>query len=102
MSKFEDQIDSNDAICPYCIHRYQVESEDYDEDQREEYCENCGKSYWLSQSFTVTHETCPDCSLNGMEHHFEEKPLSNGKKAKFCTECGIRDMQAYIVVRPND
>ena len=89
MSKFEDQIDSNDSICPYCLHRYQVESEDYDEDPREGECENCGKSYWLRQIFTVTHETCPDCSLNGMEHHFEEKPLINGKKAKFCTECGM-------------
>ena len=53
------QVDSVDAICPYCGHRYQVESEDYDEFDRDEACEGCGKTYTICQSFEVSTHTRP-------------------------------------------
>ena len=87
MAKFEEQYDSENAICPYCFDSYQVEAEDYDEDEREEQCDECGMKYWLSQSFSVTHETRPDCELNGEDHVFERVKLYNGREADFCTVC---------------
>ena len=87
VSKFQDQIDSNDAICPYCEDSYHVESEDYDESEREETCENCGNKYWLYQSFSVDHCTRPDCELNGKSHEYELITLQNGKKVYFCLVC---------------
>jgi len=85
--KYEEQVDDTDAICPYCGERYQVESEDYDEHSREDECESCGKVYWLSQGFSVTHYSKPDCELNGQTHDFERVKLSNGKEADFCLIC---------------
>jgi uncharacterized Zn-finger protein len=87
--KYDYQIDDNDAICPYCGARYQVECEDYSEDSREDECGECGKKYRLSQSFSVTHHTYPDCELNGEHHQFEQMKLSNGKEADFCTVCNM-------------
>ena len=87
MSEYTDQSDDNHVICPYCGHSYQPESEDYDTDEREENCEECGKNYYLSQEFSVTHNTQPDCKLNGDEHDY--KPIDlNGKKVPLCTVCG--------------
>ena len=85
--KFQAHTDDNDAICPYCGHRYQVEAEDYDEDGRQETCDECGKKYWLHQSFSVTHHTQPDCWLNGDEHQYERVDLKNGLSADFCKIC---------------
>lgn len=68
MSKFGEQIDGNDSICPYCGDSFQVEAEDYDEDPREIECDSCGKKYWLRQTFEVTHTATPDCELNGDKH----------------------------------
>lgn len=59
MSKPESQQDDCNVICPYCLHEYQAEAEDYSEDPRHEECEGCGKEYLLYQSFTVTHHTRP-------------------------------------------
>ena len=53
------QVDPNDAICPYCGASYQVESEDYDEFDREEECAECGKTYIMNQYFDVTTHTRP-------------------------------------------
>ena len=86
-SKYEEQIDDNDSICPYCHDRYQVEAEDYDENEREVECDNCGKKYWLMESFSVTHNTRPDCQLNGTEHDFELITLRDGAKVFFCKIC---------------
>lgn len=86
-SVYEDQQDDNVVICPYCETQYQPESEDYDEDTRAEECEDCGKKFYLRQSFSVTHHTRPDCELNGFDHQFERVTLSNGKAADFCTIC---------------
>ena len=87
--KYEDKMDSVNAICPYCGHTYQVEGEDYDESSREEECEACGKSYWIHQSFSVDTFTKPDCKLNGQKHVFEPWTSKNGKQeAFFCSVCG--------------
>jgi hypothetical protein len=86
-SKYEDQADDNIVICPYCMAEYQPESEDFDEDTRAEECEDCGKKFYLHQSFSVTHHTRPDCELNGDTHQFERVKLTDGREADFCTVC---------------
>ena len=91
--QFEELSDNNEAICPYCNVSYQVETEDYDEDEREDTCENCGQKYWLSEYFSVTHNTRPDCELNGTEHNYEIITFSSGGKGQFCTVCN--DCQIY-------
>jgi hypothetical protein len=57
--KPEGQSDSCDVICPYCDARYQAEAEDFNEKQRDEECQECGKTYILWQEFDVTHRTEP-------------------------------------------
>lgn len=86
-SQFEEQIDNNDSVCPYCGDRYQVEAEDYDEDERQDECGGCGKKYWLHQRFSVEHYSRPDCELNGQAHSYERIKLKNGREADFCTVC---------------
>ena len=55
----ESQSDDCNVICPYCLSEYQAEAEDYSEREREEECFKCGKTYLLSDDFTVTHNTRP-------------------------------------------
>lgn len=86
-SKYEDQCHDTDAICPYCKGGYQVENEDYSEDVQEIECEECGMKYYLHQSYSVEHNTSPDCELNGEEHQYERVKLSNGRETSFCTVC---------------
>ena len=88
MSKYEDQYDNDHEICPYCGHKHHVEGEDYNEDTREVECDECGKSYWLHQSFTVTHETIPDCKLNGEDCQYENSRFNPGSNLVFCAICG--------------
>lgn len=87
MTEFDDHYDDNDSICPYCGDRYQVESEDYSEDERVEECDNCGKKYFLCQIFSIDHHTRPDCEINGDEHQFQFEQTKNGG-AYFCKVCG--------------
>ena len=87
MSQYEEQCDDNKAICPYCEHSYQVEAEDYDENSREEECEECGKVYWIEQWFSVTTNTKPDCNLNGESHKWELMSFADGDSAFFCATC---------------
>lgn len=87
MSQYDDQFDDNKAICPYCQHSYQVECEDYSEDRREEECDECGKTYWIEQNFSVTTQTTPDCLLNGGKHEWELMTFSDGRSAFFCAVC---------------
>lgn len=87
MSKYDEQLDDNNAICPYCKHSWQVEAEDYDEEEREEECVECGKRYWLHDSFSVTHYTRPDCEINGGDHKWELMTFSGGGQAFFCATC---------------
>lgn len=75
-SKYDDEYDDNNVVCPYCKGEYQPEGEDYSEDSREEECDDCGKFYHVHQSFSVTHITTPDCDLNGGQHEWEKE--SNG------------------------
>jgi hypothetical protein len=93
MSKYEEKIDGCESICPYCEDSFQVEAEDYNEDEREEQCGSCGNKYWLSEVFTVDHNTRPDCELNGAKHEYELVKLKNGKQAYFCTVCD--DCKSY-------
>ena len=88
MSKYEDQMDDCYAICPYCESKYQVEGEDFHEDSRPEKCDNCGKQYHINQSFSVTHNTEPDCGLNGDKHQYEPFTFKDGRTKGFCEICG--------------
>lgn len=87
MSKYTDEIDGNYAICPYCGDEWQIESEDYDEEEREIECAECGNRYWLSQDFSVDHCTRPDCELNGEDHKPEQRSLVDGRTHSFCSVC---------------
>jgi DNA-directed RNA polymerase subunit RPC12/RpoP len=86
MQKYDDQSDGCNSICPYCGDKYQVESEDYDEDDHEITCEECGSKYWLQQYFSVDHQTRPDCELNGEEHDY--RPGMNNNSIEVCKVCG--------------
>jgi DNA-directed RNA polymerase subunit RPC12/RpoP len=55
----EEQMDDNHAICPYCRHENHVEAEDYDSNERDQECAECGKTYLQYDDFTVTHYTRP-------------------------------------------
>ena len=81
--KAEDRSDDEHNICPYCGHSHHVEAEDYSENLTEFQCDGCGKSYWLSQTFTVTHDTRGDCELNNEEHDFSD---SHGP-CEICVKC---------------
>lgn len=59
----EEQMDDNHAICPYCRHENHVEAEEYDSNEREQECAECGKTYLQYDDFTVTHYTRP-CPQN--------------------------------------
>jgi len=52
-------MDDLNVICPHCGESYQAEAEDFSEDEREETCFMCKKTYVLYDSFTVTHHTRP-------------------------------------------
>ena len=51
------ESDSNLVICPYCGSSYQPEAEEFDEQEREEECGKCGKTYLVYNEFSVTHYT---------------------------------------------
>jgi hypothetical protein len=91
-SKYEEQVDGVDAICPYCGASYQVETENYSEDTREEECEECGKKYWIYQSFSVDTFTKPDCEINGEKHDFELVQTKAGEAyfCKICEKCKLK------------
>ncbi len=55
----ESQMDDCNAICPYCLKSYQVDSESYTEFDVEEECDHCGKTYIRCTSFEVMHHTRP-------------------------------------------
>lgn len=86
MSKYEDQVDSYNVICPYCKCEWQAESGDFSEDTRVEECPECGKKYHLHDSCTVDHYTRPDCELNGEVHKWETRQLTKGPH-DFCSIC---------------
>lgn len=90
MSKFEEQCDDSDAICPYCEYHWPVETEDFqaEGDQSEEECPNCRKQFWLQQSYTITHCTSPDCTLNNEQHDYQIVQLRGDRTHPFCTKCG--------------
>lgn len=91
MQEYHDQTDSCNVICPYCQNEYQPEAESYDEDSVVEECDNCGKKYHRYDSFSVDHNTRPDCALNGLEHQFV--PAGSSKlKYMFCAICGSLSM----------
>ena len=87
MSKYTDTIDDCDRECPYCGYTYQPEPAEYSDNLREEECENCDKSYYVHDSFYVTHHATPDCELNGQEHDYQSITLGNGQTHGFCTVC---------------
>ncbi len=92
--RYEEQCDGGDAICPYCKATFQPEAEDYSEDSREIECDECGKKYWLHQSFTVDHWTKPDCALNGEAHVWDSR--ARFPDSHFCEVCGKCERRATM------
>jgi len=89
MSTYEDQCDDNNVICPYCGDEYQPEPEDNSEDERVVECDECKKKYRLYDSYSVTHFTNPDCTLNDGTHIWESQKLRGGTFHDFCSVCGV-------------
>ena len=87
MSKYEEMLDKCNRICPYCGESYQVESEDYSEDPREEECDECGKKYYGYESFSIYCHAKPDCELNGDKHDWKPLQVTDGYH-DFCYVCG--------------
>jgi len=87
MSEFYDTYNDDEVECPYCHYKYQPEAEDYSEDRRAEECGECGKSFYLNQSFSVSHHTKPDCELNKENHDYQPFSISDGQTHPFCTVC---------------
>lgn len=89
MSTFDNKYDDGDhRICPYCSHKFEVESCDHDEMGGDRECEECGKKYKYHEYTTVTHVTEPDCQLNGEDHDYDDHDLGNLGIVKFCKICG--------------
>ncbi len=88
MSEYTDQVDSCNAICPYCEEEYQVEAEDYSENSRIEQCDSCGMKYHIHQEFTVDTRTTPDCEINDKKHDLKWTETRSGE-AYFCEVCGV-------------
>jgi len=59
VSEPESQMDDCNVICPYCLSEYQAEAEDYSEQERDETCVRCGKTFLLRDEISVTHYTRP-------------------------------------------
>lgn len=90
MSKYHEINSSYDVLCPYCRHKYQPEMADCDEYERVATCDKCGKKYFLSQIFDITHVTRPDCEINGEQHQLVGH--NNASKTfswQVCTVCGL-------------
>lgn len=67
-SKYNLTINNHDVECPYCEHKYQLESEDYSEDKVTEECEDCGKKFKRYVCFSTDVRAEPDCLINGEQH----------------------------------
>ena len=86
--RFNDTVDDCNRICPYCEHHYQVEVEDYDEDEQEEKCDQCGKLFYACDEFSVSHHAKPDCELNKEEHAWAVPVAYKGRSYLHCETCG--------------
>ena len=66
----KEKYDDNDAVCPYCGDRFQVEGEDYKDEgiKVQIECDGCKKKYYLQQEYEVSHTSTPDCGINNEEH----------------------------------
>ena len=80
-----ETINDCDRECPYCGDKYQVEAENYSEDEREETCDACGKKYFASDLFSVEHRARPDCELNGMAHDWVTS--TRNPNFQYCSLC---------------
>lgn len=58
------ECDDNLVICPHCGASYQPESADFSENEREEKCFTCKKTYRVWQSFEVYHHTATFAAPN--------------------------------------
>ena len=83
---YSEQHDSVNCVCPYCKNSYQVEGEDISEEEQEIECDECGKSFYLSSIFDVTHSTVPACELNNVQHTWELQ--KNEEPYYICSICG--------------
>lgn len=53
----KSQCDGVNVICPHCLASYQAEAEDFSEEERQEECFECKKTYILYDELYVRHHT---------------------------------------------
>jgi len=82
----EDQNSDAGAICPYCLSVNCIEASDYTESGVVMECQSCEKSFHYLTSISVSHETSPDCELNGSAHKWFK--IERHPEHLFCEECG--------------
>jgi len=75
MTAMDKEFDDNDAICPRCKNRYEVESENYEEYPRVEECAQ------------------PDCELNDVPHEWAHGMCAAGEywQCSTCSRLVVRD-----------
>lgn len=98
--RFSETFSDSVRRCPYCGSEHQPESETYSEDVREQECEECGKSYYMHDSFTVTHYATPDCELNGEQHDWQDRKVRSGTHP-FCMKCDKCMPHSLFASTPN-
>jgi predicted RNA-binding Zn-ribbon protein involved in translation (DUF1610 family) len=87
MKEFEEIIDSDNVICPYCDHSYEPELESFSEDERIEVCDSCNMKFHHVDEISYSCITRPDCALNGKEHIFISFKFRDGSYRYFCKVC---------------
>ena len=86
ITQYEETSDDDNRVCPYCQHSHHIECQDYNEEERVDECEECGKKFHVSEVYSVTHHARPDCELNGEEHIFVNAISSI---YFFCKKCDV-------------
>ena len=53
------QSSDTDIVCPHCGHAYQAEGEDCTEETKRIECEECGQTFTVFASISITYHTTP-------------------------------------------
>ena len=67
MSTPESQSDDYFVFCPYCGNKYRWDSENFSEEDSEDECERCERTYLRCDSVSITPHTRPMEPQGGSE-----------------------------------
>lgn len=77
----EYDLDYNDSIiCPYCGHKNDITDANYEEDDHEWQCKNCGKEFMYSPNISISWSSEP------MEDYFIGKKKNIERHIEFLKE----------------